>query len=48
VEASHEFNIVSLEHNTLGKLHSEQVKDAIEAQEGFQVSSLSDRTFHMH
>ncbi|GAA4471921.1 NAD-dependent malic enzyme [Enteractinococcus fodinae] len=48
VDASHESNIINLACNTLGKVHSQQVRDAIEAQEGFKVLSLSDRTFHMH
>lgn len=48
LDASHEFNIINLACNTLGKVHSQQVKDAIEAHEGFEVLSLSDRTFHMH
>lgn len=48
VDASHESNIINLTCNTRGKEHSRQVKDAIEAVEGFEVLSLSDRTFHMH
>ena len=48
VDASHEFNIINLACNTLGKTHSQQIRDTIEAQEGFEVLSLSDRTFHMH
>jgi len=48
VDASHEYNIINLACNTRGKEHSRQVRDAIEAQEGFKVLSLSDRTFHMH
>lgn len=48
VEASHDFNIVSLACNTRDKLHSQQVKEAIDAHEGFEVLNLSDRTFQMH
>lgn len=48
LDASHESNIVSLACNTRGKEHSRQVREAIEAVEGFKVLSLSDRTFHMH
>ncbi|HEY4535875.1 MAG TPA: NAD-dependent malic enzyme [Enteractinococcus sp.] len=48
VDASHEFNIINLTCNTRGKEHSKQVRDAIESVEGFEVLSLSDRTFHMH
>ena len=48
VDASHEYNIINLACNTRGKVHSQQVKDAIEAHEGFEVLSVSDRTFHMH
>ena len=48
VDASHESNIINLTCNTRGKEHSRKVKDAIEAVEGFEVLSLSDRTFHMH
>ncbi|GAA2029821.1 NAD-dependent malic enzyme [Yaniella flava] len=48
VDASHESNIINLACNTRGKEHSRQVKDAIEAVDGFEVLSLSDRTFHMH
>ncbi len=48
VDASHESNIINLTCNTRGKEHSRQVKDAIEAVQGFEVLSLSDRTFHMH
>ncbi|HJF14836.1 MAG TPA: NAD-dependent malic enzyme [Enteractinococcus helveticum] len=48
VDASHVSNIINLTCNTRGREHSRQVKDAIEAVEGFEVLSLSDRTFHMH
>lgn len=48
VDASHESNIINLACNTLGKEHSRKVKDSIDAVEGFEVLSLSDRTFHMH
>lgn len=48
VDASHEFNIINLTCNTRGKEHSKRVRDAIESVEGFEVLSLSDRTFHMH
>lgn len=48
VDASHESNIINLSCNTTGKLHSQQVREAIEAIDGFEVLSLSDRTFHMH
>lgn len=48
VDASHEFNIVNLTCNTRGKEHSRLVRDAIDAVDGFQVLSLSDRTFQMH
>ncbi len=48
VDASHESNIINLACNTRGKVHSQEVRDAIEAREGFKVLSLSDRTFHMH
>ncbi len=48
VDASHDYNIINLACNTRGKEHSRQVRDAVEAQEGFKVLSLSDRTFHMH
>ncbi|GAA4110679.1 NAD-dependent malic enzyme [Enteractinococcus coprophilus] len=48
VDASHESNIINLTCNTRGKEHSREVKGAIEAVEGFEVLSLSDRTFHMH
>lgn len=48
VDASHESNIINLACNTTGKLHSQQVREAIEAIHGFEVLSLSDRTFHMH
>lgn len=48
VDASHESNIINLSCNTTGKLHSQQVREAIEAIDGFEVPSLSDRTFHMH
>lgn len=48
VDASHESNIINLSCNTTGKLHSQQVRESIEAIDGFEVLSLSDRTFHMH
>jgi malate dehydrogenase (oxaloacetate-decarboxylating) len=48
VEASHDFNIVNLACDTRDKLHSQQIKEAIDAREGFQVLKLSDRTFQMH
>lgn len=48
VEASHDFNVVNLACNTRDKLHSQQIKEAIDAQEGFEVLNLSDRTFQMH
>src|SRR5690625_3621428 len=34
--------------NIRGKVNSQQIRDAIEAKEGFTVLSLSDRTFHIH
>src|SRR5690625_2296450 len=48
VDASHESNIINLACNTRGKEHSRKVKESIDAVEGFEVLSLSDRTFHMH
>jgi len=48
VEASHDFKIVNLTCDTRDKLHSQQIKEAIDAREGFQVLKLSDRTFQMH
>jgi len=48
VDASHDYNIINLTCNTRGKVHSQQIRDAIEAKEGFTVLSLSDRTFHIH
>lgn len=48
VEASHDFNIVNLACNTKDNLHSQQIKEAIDAHEGFEVLNLSDRTFQMH
>lgn len=49
VEASHQSNIINLACGTTGKQHSHQVQQAIEAAaDGFEVLSLSDRTFHMH
>lgn len=48
VDASHESNIINLACNTRGKEHSRKVKDSIDAVDGFEVLSLSDRTFHMH
>lgn len=48
VNASHDANIINLTCNTSDKEHSGQVRDAIEAVEGYEVLSLSDRTFHMH
>jgi len=48
VDASHDYNIINLTCNTRGKVHSQQIRDAIEAKEGFEVLSLSDRTFHIH
>ena len=48
VDASHESNIINLACNTRGKEHSRKVKESIDAIEGFEVLSLSDRTFHMH
>ena len=48
VEASHDFNIVNLACNARDKMHSQQIKEAIDAHEGFEVLNLSDRTFQMH
>ena len=48
VEASHDFNIVDLACNTRNKLHSQEIKEAINAHESFEVLNLSDQTFQMH
>lgn len=49
VEASHARNILKLACNTHSTEHSRQVIEAVEsASAGFEVLSVSDRTFHMH
>src|SRR5699024_1339544 len=48
VEAHHDQNIINVACNTRNKEHSQEIQQAIDAVDGYQVRKISDRTFQMH
>ncbi|MBC3190622.1 NAD-dependent malic enzyme [Pseudonocardia sp. C8] len=48
VESSHHGTVVDITCNTSGSVHADQIREALDAQDGLRVRNVSDRTFLMH